>query len=279
MFISPMLLQNAKNNEPFNSKNHITELMLDGYRLIVSNMDKLNLYTRHSYQVNYKFPELYDCPIPEGTILDGELIITDQDGKSDFEAMRRRFQSRRDKTPVTFYAFDIIRYKGIDVTGLPLLTRKELLDESFQETDRYKKVKVVEGEAPAYFDIVKKHGLEGMVIKDAWSKYEIDKRSWSWQKVINWTYAEVYIIGYRKKDFGLLTSIEAEDGSLHATGIIEFKVNAEQKKELKSVTRRLVYKEDNSFVHMKPMIKAGVKTRNWTKNGMLRSPEFVKFVK
>jgi DNA ligase-1 len=230
-----MLLQYAKNNEPFNSKNHIAELKLDGYRLIVSNIDKLNLYTRHNNQVNYKFPELYDCPIPEGTILDGELIIVDQDGKPDFEAMQRRFQSKKNKTPVTFCAFDIIRYRGIDVTGLSLLRRKELLDESFKENDRYKKVKVVEGDAVAYFDIVKKYGLEGIVIKDARSKYEIEKRSWSWQKVINWTYAEVYITGYRKKDFGLLTSIEAADGSLHATGIIELGVNPEQKKELNRV--------------------------------------------
>jgi DNA ligase-1 len=192
MFIAPMLLEYAKNNETFNSKSHIVESKLDGCRLIVSNMDKLNLYTRHNNKVNYKFPELYDCPISEGTILDGELIIADLDGKSDFEAMQARFHSKRDKTPVTFCAFDVIRYRGINVTGLPLWSRKELLE---------------------------KQGLEGCVIKSKNSKYEIDKRSWSWQKVINWTYAEVYITGYRKHDFSLLTSIEAADGSLHPTGI------------------------------------------------------------
>lgn len=76
----------------------------------------------------------------------------------------------------------------------------------------------------------------------------------------------------------MLTSIEAADGSLHASGIIEFGVNPEQKKELNRVRRLLAYKEDKNFVFMKPWIKAKVKTRNWTKNGMLRSPVFVEFV-
>ncbi len=274
-----MLLQYAKDNQPFNSNNHVAELKLDGFRLIISNMDKLNLYTRHNNNVNFKFPELYDCPISQGTILDGELIITDANGKPDFEALQKRFQSKKDKTKVTFCAFDIIRYRGIDVTGLPLLRRKELLDESFKENDRYKKVKFVDGiNTTDYFDIIEKQGLEGCVIKASNSKYEVNKRSWSWQKVINWTYAIVYISGYRKKDFGWLTSIGCEDGSKRPSGIIELGVTPEHKKALNSVKRRLSYKEDKNFVYLEPLIKAKVKTRNWTKNGMLRSPVFLEFI-
>jgi DNA ligase-1 len=279
MFVNPMLLQYAKDNQPFNNKNHVAELKLDGFRLIVSNMDKLQLYTRHNNDVTYKFPELFDSPLSEDTILDGELIVTDQDGKPDFEGMQRRFQSKKDKTPVTFCAFDIIRYRGIDVTSLPLLRRKELLEESFKENDRYKKVKFIDGNNTVdYFNIIQQQGLEGCVIKSSNSKYEIGKRSWSWQKVINWTYAEVYITGYRKNEFGWLTSIDAVDGSKHPTGIIELGVNPEQKKALNSVKKRLVYKEDKNFVYLEPLIRAKVKTRNWTKKGMLRSPVFVEFV-
>lgn len=194
-----MLLQYAVNNQPYNSPSHVAELKLDGFRLLVSNMDKLKLYTRHNNDVTSKFSELYDSPLSNGTILDGELIVSDQDGKPDFEAMVTRFKSKKSKDKVTFCAFDIIRYKGIDVTSLPLLRRKELLEESFLENDYYKKVKMVEGDTLEYFKLIQQHGLEGIVIKKKDSKYEIDRRSWSWQKVINWTYAEVYITGYRKK--------------------------------------------------------------------------------
>lgn len=279
MFISPMLLHYSKNNLPYNSHDHVAELKLDGFRFVVSNMDKLNLYTRHNNNVTSKFPELItNCPLPNGTILDGELIVTDQHGKPDFEAMVTRFQSKKIKTKVTFCAFDIIRYRGIDVTSLPLLRRKELLEESFIDNDHYKKVKMVEGDTLEYFKLIQQHGLEGIVIKKKDSKYEIDKRSWSWQKVINWTYAEVYISGYRKKDFGWLTSIGCEDGSKRPSGIIELGATPEHKKALSSVKQRLMYKEDKSFVYLEPLIKARVKTRNWTKNGMLRSPVFVEFI-
>jgi DNA ligase-1 len=278
MFISPMLLQYAKDNKPFTSPDHVAELKLDGFRCVISNIESLHIYSRHNNDMTNKFPELLDCPVQQGTILDGELIVSDQDGKPDFEAMMTRFQSKRDKTPVTFCAFDIIRYRGIDVTSLPLLRRKELLDESFIENNFYKKVKVFEGNSIDYFNIVKQHGLEGIVQKKKDSKYEMGKRSWSWQKVINWTYAEVYITGYRKKDFGWLTSIDVVDGSKRPSGIIELGVAPEHKKALNSVRKRLAYKEDKNFVYIEPLIRAKVKTRNWTKNGMLRSPVFVEFV-
>lgn len=184
VFHSPMLLQYANNNEPFNNKDFITELKLDGIRLIVSRLDELKLYTRHNNDVTEKFKELHECPIPKGTVLDGELIVSDQKSKPDFEAMMSRFHSNKTKHKAVFCAFDILKYNGIDVTGLPLLRRKELLEKAFQETDHYKRVKHIEGDLVSYFNIVKQHGLEGTVIKKANSKYEIGHRSYSWQKVI-----------------------------------------------------------------------------------------------
>jgi len=92
MFVSPMLLQRA--NEPFDDDSYITELKLDGIRLLLSKFDnKIKLYTRHNNEVTNKFPELISLDIPDGTILDGEIIVTDQEGKPDFEAMLSRFQT------------------------------------------------------------------------------------------------------------------------------------------------------------------------------------------
>ncbi|WP_312883416.1 ATP-dependent DNA ligase [Paenibacillus germinis] len=280
MFISPMLAYDAKDNKPFNSKNHIAELKLDGLRCIISNMDKLYVYTRHNNLITNKFPELYNCPLPEGTILDGVLMVIDDQGKPDFEAMSTRFLSRKNKTPVIFCAFDILRYKGIDVTGLTLLGRKELLDKAFIETENYKKVKVFEGNAVEYFKQVRGRGLEGIIMKSKKenSKYEIEKRSKQWQKVINWTYADVYISGYRKNNFALLASIDAADGSKFPVGVIESGVTPIHQKALDSLKNRLVFKEDKNFAYMEPRIMAKIKTKNWSKNGKLRSPVFIEFV-
>ncbi|MCM3273970.1 ATP-dependent DNA ligase [Paenibacillus elgii] len=182
--IKPMLLQHAKNNLPFDDPDCIAELKLDGIRLIVSNMESLRLYTKNS-DATEKYPELHDTPLQKGTVLDGELIVTDEQGRPDFEACNARFKSKKLKHKVTFCAFDVLMYRGIDVTGLPLIRRKELLEESFTETPYYTRVRPVTGSATQYFDIVKQYGLEGIVIKKKSSKYEIGSWSWSWVKVIN----------------------------------------------------------------------------------------------
>ncbi len=94
MFVSPMLLRRV--TEPFDDDSYITELKLDGIRLILSKFDnKVRLYTRHNNEGTARFPELLTIDIPDGTVLDGEIIFTSADGKPDFEAMMFRFQSKR----------------------------------------------------------------------------------------------------------------------------------------------------------------------------------------
>lgn len=278
MFVSPMLLQYAENNLPFDSPNHAAELKFDGFRMVLSKMDQVRLYTRHNNEVTTIFSELLDIELPNNTILDGELILTDEQGKPDFEELQKRFKSKRDKRKVTFVAFDIVMYKGVDVTGLPLFRRKELLEEAFPESKRHTKSRFMTGSPVDVFEVVKGASLEGIVIKDVNSTYKVNKRSWDWQKVINWTYADVYITGYRKKEFGWLTSIIAENGTLRPVGILELGVTPDQKNEFNRVRKKLTYKEDKNYVYMEPFVKVRVKTRNWTKNGMLRSPAMESFV-
>ena len=84
-----------KIDHPFDDDEYITELKLDGIRLILSKFNNtIKLYTRHNNEVTSKFPELLQLNIPDGTVLDGEIIVTDTHGKPDFESMMERFQSR-----------------------------------------------------------------------------------------------------------------------------------------------------------------------------------------
>lgn len=99
MFVKPMLLQYAKDNIPFDDSDFLAELKLDGIRLIVSHMDELKLYTRHNNDVTSKYPELVkNCPVPKGTIVDCELIVSDDQGRPDWEACMARFHSSKIKT-------------------------------------------------------------------------------------------------------------------------------------------------------------------------------------
>nr|WP_317853540.1 RNA ligase family protein [Neobacillus sp. Marseille-Q6967] len=118
--------------------------------------------------------------------------MSNKAGKPDFEAMMSRFMSYRDKTPVTFVAFDVIQHEGESVTKLPLLDRKELLADIIPtDSPILAKTQFIEGHGEAYFDVIKAQDLEGIVLKRKDSSYEVGKRSQSWLKVINYQYAKV----------------------------------------------------------------------------------------
>lgn len=275
MFVSPMLLH--KTEQPFEDKEFITELKLDGIRLILSKFNnQIKLYTRHNNEVTTKFPELLNINIPDGTVLDGEIIVTDKDGKPDFEAMMERFQSKRSNHQIQFCVFDVIYHKGEKLTHIPLLDRKEILESLIQNDKYFAKVQWMLGNGSAYFNLVKQHNLEGIVLKRTASKYQINKRSQDWLKVINYKYADVFITGLRKNEFGLLLGIE-ESSRIKPVGIMEF-VSPVARKQFYIQYQDLIIKEDKKFIHVEPKIKCRVKFRNYTKAGLLRIPSFVEYI-
>ncbi|MEK4883658.1 RNA ligase family protein [Bacillus sp. FSL W8-0223] len=275
MFVSPMLLH--KVDHPFDDDAYITELKLDGIRLILSKFNnQVKLYTRHKNEVTAKFPELQDLDIPNGTILDGEIIVSNSEGKPDFEFMMERFQSSRSEHQIQFCVFDVIYHKGDKVTHLPLLERKELLDSLIEDGEHIVKVRWIRGNGQAYFNLIKQQGLEGIVLKRADSKYQVNKRSHDWLKVINYQYTNAVITGLRKDKFGLLLAIE-EGGRLKPGGVMEFMTPAALK-EFYSQYQDLIVDENKKFTFIEPKIKCRVKFRNYTKAGLLRSPSFVEYI-
>jgi DNA ligase-1 len=184
-----------------------------------------------------------------------------------------RFQSKTSLHEISYCVFDVIYYKGDKITSLPLITRKRLLAEIIpEETPLITKVKWIEGNGSTFFNLVKQQDLEGIVLKKADSKYQIDKRSHDWLKVINYKYDTVYISGLRKDEFGLLLSFE--NGK--TAGILEF-VKPEARKQFYKVYRELIIKENDKFIYLDPKIRCKIKYRNLTKNGLLRIPSFLEW--
>lgn len=281
MFISPMLL--TQNSEPFNNDNYLSELKLDGIRLIYSNMDEPKLYTRHKTDVTARFPEIINPNLPKGIILDGELILPDEDGKPDFEGLMSRFQIRnQDRVkrlsqakPATFCAFDILYYGKESLCQLPLIERKSILSKTIGDSDgQITNVKYLEGQGIPFFDAVKAQGLEGIVLKKKNSPYVPGKRTESWIKVKNYQYTEVCITGYRKKEFGWL--ISREDGRSAST--LEIVTSREARQAVYSIADHLKTDEDGNYVYLKPLLKCRIKYLYETKKGFLREPSFVEFV-
>ncbi|MGU3568789.1 ATP-dependent DNA ligase [Paenibacillus sp. D51F] len=281
MFYPPILLQTAVDNKPFDDPDYFASLKLDGIRLLVSNMDTLKLYTKNT-DVTSRFPELHNPPISKGTILDGELIVTDEKGHPDFEAMMARFQSHKARHRIQFCAFDILYYRGENVTGLPLERRLELLEQELTETEYYCRMRVMNGSAVQFFELIKAAGLEGIVLKRWDSPYQTRSRpcepggkgirSWAWQKVINYDYADnIVITGYGKDDHKWLIGTP-QDGRIKPLGTMELGITAEHRKAVWPRLGRSIVGENKQFVFVEPLVQCRVKHRGFYKSGMMRLP-------
>ena len=131
---------------------------------------------------------------------------------------------------------------------------------------------VVPGEGKRLFAAIQDKRMDGIVAKWADSLY-VGRRSDHWQKVINYTYATVQLSGYRKDQFGWLAHYQGRP-----VGVIELAVPAMHRQAFYKVAGRLKTGEDRNHVYLDPQISARVRFRNWTRSGMLRSPEFVEFI-
>ncbi|MFD6441742.1 hypothetical protein ACFWDG_18475 [Peribacillus sp. NPDC060186] len=137
------------------------------------------------------------------------------------------------------------------------------------------KVRWMYGNSPAYFDLVKQQGLEGIVQKKATSQYQINKRSCDWLKVINYQYTVAVITGLRKDEFGLLLGIEEND-RIKPAGIMV--VTPVARKQFYGQYQDLIVDENKKFIYLDPKIKCKVKFRNYIKNGLRSIPSFVEYI-
>jgi len=245
-------------------------------------MDNVKIHTRHGNEVTERFPELITNEIPKGLLLDGEAIISNDEGKPDFEEMLSRFQISSAKRipimskikPITFCAFDVVYYEGKNICHLPLTERKRLLNEVLpKDSRRITNALSIEGNGKALYELVKHQDLEGIVLKKKDSKYEVGTRSKNWVKVINYKYATVSIAGFRKSGFGWL--LKFPDGTV--AGIMEL-VPLEARKSVYALAKRLKVKETQDFVYFpNDSLICKVKYRALSKRGLLRLPSFLEF--
>jgi DNA ligase 1 len=81
-----------------------------------------------------RFPELATLDLPPDTIVDGEIIVTDENGHPQTLKWSKRFQTTNsvkaqtliNTYPVEYCVFDLLRLRGEDITRLPLMERKVL---------------------------------------------------------------------------------------------------------------------------------------------------------
>jgi DNA ligase D-like protein (predicted ligase) len=157
------------------------ELKLDGYRLeAVKNVGEVTLYSRRRNILNHKFGYIAEAlgRLPDSTVLDGELVAMDSEGRSDFQLLQN-FRSA--ELRIHYYAFDLLYHKGKLLTHLPLAERRAILNKVVPVNDHIS-ISAVDDSAVQVLKFVQQHGLEGVIAKRSASVYEPGKRSGLWSK-------------------------------------------------------------------------------------------------
>src|SRR5439155_5788104 len=111
--------------------NRIYELKFDGIRLIAVKTDKkVSLLSRNKNELAGRFPEIVEAvenlPARE-CVIDGEVVALDEEGRSSFQLLQAR-EMEGWKSPVYFYAFDLLHLDGKSLIALPLETRRNVLE-------------------------------------------------------------------------------------------------------------------------------------------------------
>jgi bifunctional non-homologous end joining protein LigD len=192
MITIPAPMHATEGGRPFTDPDWIYEIKYDGYRTLAraGGGDPVELRTKSGANCTKWFPEVAQLlgELPGGPhIIDGEVCVLDDIGRSDFERLQARARHRRwypGADHVAICAFDILYANGHSVMHLPLVDRKKILVDLLAPlVPRL----VVVGHFPADADLFNKlvlgAKLEGFVAKRLASTYQPGVISRDWRKV------------------------------------------------------------------------------------------------
>ena len=113
--------------------------------------------------------------LPEGTVVDGELVAIDDSGRTDFNLLQN---FRSEAFRIHYYVFDLLCWKDRDLTRLPLVERRALLKSLVVVRDKRIRISdYIEATPNDLLSAVREQRLEGIVGKQKDSHYQPGKRS------------------------------------------------------------------------------------------------------
>jgi bifunctional non-homologous end joining protein LigD len=305
-FIEPMKAKLVE--QPPATSDWIYELKFDGIRLIAVKRDrKVSLFSRNQNDLSARFPDIVEViknlPAHE-CVIDGEVVALDDKGRSSFQLLQAHEMEGR-KSPIYFYAFDLLQLDGKSLIGLPLEARKNVLERlcaGAGDPIRYSGAIGGDSDAKRLLEEVKRRGLEGIIGKQRNSVYEPGRRSGAWINLKCVNEQEFVVGGYTppqgaRKYFGAILVGYYDNNKLVFAGkvgtgftakslsILHKKLQKEARNDCPFVD--LPSKQNGQWVQgitpsmmkkmqwVNPKFIAQIKFAEWTRDKKLRAPVFL----
>jgi bifunctional non-homologous end joining protein LigD len=219
-------------------------------------------------------------------VLDGEIVVVDDQGRPDFQMLQHYQDSGRGH--LLYYVFDLLYFRGHDLTDLPVLRRKELLKKILPSTPKIRFSDHVWKEGVLFYNVAKEKGLEGIIAKHSQSVYEAGRRSRQWLKVKTQLTQEAVIAGFTepgggRKYFGALVLGVYEGDEVMYIGHVGGGFTANNLKDIHEKLEPLIQKEcpfavkpetNAPVTWVKPELVCEVALSSWTEDGVMRHPVF-----
>ncbi len=272
------------------------EIKWDGYRTLAFVEDgRVRLQSSNLYDVTHKYPELADLPsgvAARRAILDGELVVLDDQGRPRFELIQRH------ERQAAIFLFDVLAIDDHDTIALPYENRRKLLAELVEPGGNWLVPAHRVGDGRALLEATDAQELEGVMAKRLGSLYKPGTRTRDWRKVKHRRRTEVVIGGYtagsgnRTSVFGALLVgrwVDRPGGTLAFAGGVG---SGFTHRRLEEMTKRLhelrttecpfdpppprAYQKGATWV--RPELSAIVEITEFTNEGFVRQAAFIDLV-
>jgi bifunctional non-homologous end joining protein LigD len=298
MKLAPMLA--GIGEAPFVHPDWLFEPKLDGYRVLAFVRDgEVKLRSRRGLDLTPAFPLIAAELAAQSAdlILDGEVLALDASGRPSFNALQNRAAlatpreiaaAERD-TPAIFYGFDLLHFAGVDLRQAPYRDRRRYLAQCLLPSAHVQRVHA-DADGVALYNAALAQGFEGVLAKRRDSRYEAGRRSTAWLKIKPTRSAE-FVVGGITRGHGARSPLGAlligywERHRLRYAGLVGSGFDGATLARLQQrfaplATDRPPFAEPpplrRAITWLRPETVAEVKFAEWTPDGFLRAPVFLR---
>ncbi len=267
------------------------EVKWDGYRLAVHvEPGRIRIITRGGYDWTDRFPSIAAEASQLGVttaILDGEAVVLDDKGRSDFGMLQRALGRRpaaHEPGEIVLFAFDILYLDGQDLRRLPLSERRRLLEPIVAGGDGAIRLsEEVDADGDELLRVACAHGLEGIIAKHRDRPYRSGRHPW-WLKIKCKRRDRFAIVGFEPSTapggIGRLLLAARRGGGLVYVGGVGTGWSQDLSRELRKLLEEIATEapavdlKRKGAVFTEPLLVAEIEYFAWTNEGRLRHPSF-----